>query len=212
MIDAVVFDFDGVIVESADIKTEAFRALFADGHPGLADEIVAYHLSNEGISRYDKFRHIYAEMLNEPLSHEQEIALGDRFSELVFEAIIAAPFVPGAVEFLQANPASRPLFIVSGTPEEELRLIARTRGVDGYFKEIHGTPRKKPELVEGILERYGFSRDRVAFIGDADSDRKAAHATGLRFIARVVPGGAKDLDGEAQVPDLTTLEEVLQSL
>ena len=58
MIKAIIFDFDGVLVESAEIKTEAFRQLFSS-FPDKVHEIVEYHKRNMGISRYVKFRYFY---------------------------------------------------------------------------------------------------------------------------------------------------------
>jgi beta-phosphoglucomutase-like phosphatase (HAD superfamily) len=51
-VQAVIFDFDGVIVESMDIKTQAFVELFRD-HPEHHETIVRLHLENGGMSRYD---------------------------------------------------------------------------------------------------------------------------------------------------------------
>ena len=55
MIKAIIFDFDGVICESVNVKTIAFKKLFAD-YPEHQDRIVEYHLVNGGISRYEKLR------------------------------------------------------------------------------------------------------------------------------------------------------------
>ncbi|MCK8519384.1 HAD family hydrolase [Methanoculleus sp. 7T] len=62
----VILDFDGVIVESIPLKTVAFRKIFSFA-PEHLDEIIAFHLENGGMSRYDKFRYIYANILNEDL-------------------------------------------------------------------------------------------------------------------------------------------------
>ena len=58
MINSIIFDFDGVILESVSVKTAAFRQLFSFA-PEHVDEIVQYHLDNGGMSRFDKFRYIY---------------------------------------------------------------------------------------------------------------------------------------------------------
>lgn len=61
-IDAIFFDFDGVILESVDIKGWAFGKLF-ENYPQHVDEIVAFHFANGGMSRFDKFRYIYKKYL-----------------------------------------------------------------------------------------------------------------------------------------------------
>jgi phosphoglycolate phosphatase-like HAD superfamily hydrolase len=212
LIDAVIFDFDGVILESADIKTRAFRRLFSEHPDAIAEAAVAYHLANEGVSRYEKFRYVYRALLDQPLTEAEEKALGERFSEIALEEICAAPFVPGAMEFLAGGGGGRPLFVASGTPEPELVHIAKVRGIDGYFAELRGTPATKAQIIEDILRRHRFSPERVAFVGDAVSDKLAAEGGGLRFIARVADDSGKDLDGERRIADLTVLGAVLDEM
>ena len=64
MIKAIAFDFDGVLVESSNIKTDAFRRLFSD-YPDKVDELVEYHKKNMGISRYVKFQYFYEVLLKQ---------------------------------------------------------------------------------------------------------------------------------------------------
>ena len=81
---ALALDFDGVILESTEIKEAAFRRLFADFHEHLP-AIVRHHRDNLGISRFDKFRWIYENLLDRPLAATELDELGRRFSELVFD-------------------------------------------------------------------------------------------------------------------------------
>ena len=46
-----MFDFDGVLVESVDLKTRAFAALYAEHGTEVADAVVAYHLQHGEIGR-----------------------------------------------------------------------------------------------------------------------------------------------------------------
>ncbi|WP_243669135.1 hypothetical protein [Methanoculleus chikugoensis] len=70
MLTTLILDFDGVIVESLPpLKTAAFKKIFSFAPPPKhLDEIIAFHLENGGMSRYDKFRHIYANILHEELT------------------------------------------------------------------------------------------------------------------------------------------------
>lgn len=208
MIKAVIFDFDGVLVESAEIKTEAFGQLFST-YPDKIHEIIEYHKKNMGISRYVKFRYFYENILGMELSHDEEMRLGEKFSQIVLEKIIKAPFVDGALYFLDKYHKKIPLFIASGTPDDELKYIVEERGISLYFKEIHGTPRKKPEIVLDILKRYSLSATEIVFVGDAESDLKASRETGVRFIARISPGNNDLLDCPQKVEDFYDLEKFI---
>ncbi len=210
MIKAIIFDFDGVIVESRDIKTEAFRQLFAD-YPDKVDQIINYHLTNMGISRYVKFRYFYEQILGQKLSTNKEAELGERFSKLVLDEVLNASLVPGADTFLRENYGYFQFFIASGTPEEELRHIVTYRGLDSYFKGIYGAPRKKSEIIEYVLVKYDLSRGKVVFVGDADSDRVAAEQTGVHFVFRVGEGN-KSHDSTLEIRDLTELNKILDKL
>lgn len=185
-IKAVIFDFDGVILDSADIKTVAFLELF-DHRPDLQPAILAHHLDNLGVSRYDKFAWIYSELLGQPFSAEIRERLGRDFSSLVLEKVLACPFVPGAFETLQSLHPKMPLFVASGTPQEELDLIVEKRGLRKYFKEVWGSPHKKDAIIKDILGRYNLLPHEAVMVGDGASDYKAAVKTDLHFVARNIP-------------------------
>lgn len=209
MIKAIVFDFDGVILESADIKTRAFRRLFQFAPPDVLNKIVAYHLDHMGISRYVKFRYIYEEILKLPLTPVLEQALGEKFSSLVIEEVLEAPFVPGALEFLQNKQGEYQMFVASGTPETELVHIVKCRGIANYFQEVHGSPRGKTEIIEDILQRFSLKLRELAFVGDALSDYKAAQKTGVQFVARIYPGTDELEQCRYKLQDLRELEDLL---
>lgn len=206
---AVVLDFDGVVLESVDVKTRAFEALFAPEGAEAARRIVDYHIANGGISRFEKFRWAYREILRRPLTEEQERALGDRFNALVEDAVAVCDWVPGAREFLQS--ARWPLFVASGTPEEELRRIVERRGLSGRFRAVYGAPTKKAEILRCVAGEVGCLVSELVMVGDAINDLDGARQAGARFIGRAAVPGAFPA-GTTVIPDLTSLAAVLASL
>ncbi|KRT68802.1 MAG: haloacid dehalogenase domain-containing protein hydrolase [candidate division NC10 bacterium CSP1-5] len=211
---AVVLDFDGVIVESLDVKAEAFAILFAE-HREHVEAIVRLHRENGGMSRYEKFRIIYRDYLQQPLDPATMAALDLRFSSLVRDRVIAAPFVPGAAEFIRTMAGRLPLYVVSGTPQEEIRAIMRARGLDALFRGVYGSPTAKGEWLTQIAAREGGDPSRIIFIGDGRADLEGARQAGMRFIGRVPPGD-RDPFGEgtidARVADLRNIGDILESL
>ena len=54
MIESVIFDFDGVIADSTNIKTEAFVALYSQYSEETQSQVKSYHIRHSGVSRYKK--------------------------------------------------------------------------------------------------------------------------------------------------------------
>ncbi len=210
---AVVFDFDGVILESSDIKTEAFCELFSHLEPSLLSRVRQHHLDNLGISRFVKFEWVYRNLLGRPLTEAERLELGDRFSAIALRKVLACPLVPGAAEALAALSPRYPLFVASGTPQEELDHVVDTRGLRGAFVEVWGSPRAKVDILTDIAGRHGFRPDELLFVGDGTSDARAAEAAGVHFLARATPamGDFWFRSGVRAVDDLTGLAELVDS-
>jgi phosphoglycolate phosphatase-like HAD superfamily hydrolase len=169
MLKAIVFDFDGVILESVDIKTRAFRDLFKD-YPDHLESIVRLHLDNTGMSRFDKFKIICADYLGRPPDDGELTRLGEAFSRFVYREILHCPFVPGAYEFLEKRSRQYEMFLASATPQDELSDIVNRRELDRFFEDVYGSPRGKDEILRGILRKKQFHPSEVVFIGDAADD------------------------------------------
>ena len=184
---AVFFDFDGVILDSVDVKTRAFETMFEVYGPEVQQQVVQYHLSNGGVSRFDKFRYYYENILNIKINEHEVQDLSKKFAELVVRGVIDSPFIKGAYETLNLlKERSIPSFVVSGTPHDEINFIVKEKGLSDYFEEVHGSPRKKWEINLEIIERRGYNPVKCIFIGDAMSDYEAARKTGMQFLG-IVP-------------------------
>ncbi len=210
MIKAIIFDFDGVILESAVIKTDAFSEVVKGYHEEQARAFVNYHMSHMGISRHVKFRYFIEEILKEEYAEEKEQILANAFEHIVFDRVMKCAFVPGAQEFLERNYAKYNLFIASGTPDEEMQRIIDGRGLRKYFKGIYGTPMKKTEIIRLILDNYNYSNKEVIFVGDAGTDLNAARETDLIFVGRMTHENEEVFNGiEYGIDNLLEIEEII---
>lgn len=183
---AVFFDFDGVILDSVDVKTRAFAELFREYGPGVQQAVVDYHLAHGGVSRFRKFEYYYEHLLGKELSGSESEELGRRFNALVLDGVLAAPFIQGVPETLRGLEQARvPAVVASGTPEEELKVIVERRGLASFFLEVHGSPRLKREITQDVCARHDFEAGRCLFVGDALTDYDAAVACGMPFLGVV---------------------------
>jgi phosphoglycolate phosphatase-like HAD superfamily hydrolase len=206
--DAIVFDFDGVLVDSVDVKTRAFAALYEPYGAEVVRKVVAWHLEHGGVSRHKKFRHFHRVFLEQPLSKEEESRLAERFSTLVEEAVIAAAWIPGALEFLESGYARIPFFVASGTPEEELVRIIERRNMKHYFSGVGGAPKGKAEIIAGFLKSHEIAPSRALMVGDSMTDLEAANTARTSFLG-VAAATNPFPHGVPTVSELTNLESFL---
>ena len=75
--DAVVFDFDGVLVESVDVKTDAFAALYRPYGSDIVEKVVAWHMAHGGVMRFEKFRHFHRVFLGRTAASRNRCACTD---------------------------------------------------------------------------------------------------------------------------------------
>ena len=207
--DAVVFDFDGVLVESVNIKTQAFSALYSGYGSSVVAQVVAFHLANNGLSRFEKFRYFHNKLLGLPLSDEEENKLCIEFNARVEEAVIAAPYVDGAEEFLIRHHADIPLFVASGTPEEELKRILEKRHMAHYFHAAFGSPAKKGKILQNILKNNSYCPKKVLMIGDSILDFEGATEAGTCFLGRLTSPNNIFPPGVPVLPNMITLQQFI---
>jgi len=179
----LVFDFDGVIVDSIDVKTEAFAALYEEYGNGVVHQIRKHHLNNGGMSRFEKIQFYHNKIINEELDDDKLNALCDKFSDIVVDKVINAPEIPGATKFLeQCKTRGKCCIVNSATPLNELRYIINNRKISGCFFDLYGSPISKTENLTSILKKNKFSVEQSVFFGDAVNDFEAANIVGMDFI------------------------------
>jgi len=179
----VFFDFDGTIVDSVDIKTKAFEFIFKDYGADIQKKVVEYHLEHGGISRYDKFGYYYKELLDIEIDEEDMEATAKIFSNIVIDRVIEAKFIDGALNTLGwYYTKDIPMFLLSGTPQNELIEIVVKRGIRKMFEEIIGSPINKVEEVSAIMVLSGLKPYECVYFGDSIEDMEAAEANKVKYI------------------------------
>lgn len=195
-----------MLVESLEVKIEAFRSLYAPFGRDIEERALAHYLANTGIARGIRIEECHRAFLGRALSAAEVGALSDRFGELVEDRVVACAWVPGAKAVLERWYRRLPLFVVSATPNEELARILERRGMAHYFAAAHGSPPDKITVIGRLLEDHGWSGDRVLMVGDGPPDYRAATANGVAFVGRLHRNHPNRFpDGTTTINDLTEL-------
>ncbi len=180
----IFFDFDGVVAESVTAKTEAFREMYLPYGASIANEVVDYHIKHGGVSRFEKFKHWEKNFFNRDLSQEEVEAMAEQFSNLVMQKVIDAEEVTGVRGFLEKYHKKINCWIITGTPTNEIEIIAKEKNLAHFFKGIHGSPENKIHWTEFLIDKFKLERNETIFLGDATTDKKAAEHSGLLFALR----------------------------
>lgn len=195
-LEAIFFDMDGVLLDSVSIKEEGFASIFPEATSDQQAAIRAYHRENGGMSRYDKIRYYLRELFPQAPQDDEHIeTLAKRFGSTVAGLVAKCKEIEGATDVLTSLPC--PAFLVSGTPETELRRIVAARQWTKHFAGTFGTPRRKPDILHDLITSYNLNPKNCLFVGDASGDLNAAEETGVRFlgvnVAFMPPPGVRSL-------------------
>jgi len=177
---ALIFDCDGVILNSNKIKTQAFYDVAnVYGHEP-AQALKAYHVQNGGISRYAKFEYFIADILKKTLDKMELQQLLDNFAYEVKKALMTCEVADG-LDLLRKKTRYAKWFIVSGGDQGELIEVFAARGLDSYFDGgIFGSPDDKDAILANELKNNNITQPAL-FLGDSKYDYQAAQTAGIDF-------------------------------
>jgi|SaaInlStandDraft_3_1057020.scaffolds.fasta_scaffold51355_2 HAD superfamily hydrolase (TIGR01549 family) len=210
MIKNIIFDYDGTIADSVNIKTKAFAELYRSYGEEVEKNVVKYHLAHGGVSRFDKFKYFHKEFLNIDLNKDKVQQLAHSFSKLVIDKVVNAPYIEGAFEFISNNYKKYSLFISTATPTNEIIEILNRKNLIQYFKDIKGSPESKIDHAQQIIAANNYLKNETVFIGDSDSDREAASKNNIPFVA--VLSGEDMTNEKYQINDLKNLIHLLNTI
>jgi phosphoglycolate phosphatase-like HAD superfamily hydrolase len=191
---AIIFDFDGVILDSAQLKIDAYITIYADEDPAKLRELVQHAHLHGGTTRRVKFAYYERELFGRSGDAETVERLSLRYSQLVYDAVLKCAFIDGAQSLLSAAAGKVDMHVVSGTPDDELRKVIEARGLARFFQSIYGAPATKPEAFARIVRLSGYNVTSVVAIGDSMTECWAAEQLGIPFL------GITPENGSAQFP------------
>lgn len=200
---AVIWDLDGVIIDSAESHRKAWYRLAQDLNIPYSDEQfwATFGWRNDAI---------IPDLLGEPATPERIQELADR-KEAYFRdyARHTIAFLPGAEELLSSlHKAGYPQALASSTPRENIVLISEVLGLERYLNALvsgeevmRGKP--APDVFLKAADSLGVAPTNCLVIEDAVAGIEAARAGGMHSIA---------VAGERDLPGLRTANLVVKNL
>ncbi|HSV98601.1 MAG TPA: HAD hydrolase-like protein [Sedimentisphaerales bacterium] len=205
----VIFDFDGVLAETNEIRFQGFTELFRELPGDEMARFMAFVRANGGLSRYGKIRHLYESILRQRVSADRVATLAGLYSQIVKQKVIEAIPVEGSLEFLAGHQGRFEFAVVSGSDQQELRQVCCARGIEKYFREILGSPKEKAENLAELLAGRGWEKQASVYVGDSQNDYQAAVEVGIDFIGR--QSGVMDWR-DTDVAHIASLRELPQAI
>ena len=171
----IVFDFDGVIVESNKIKHDAFFEIWSSG---VSKNIVQNSLQLGG-DRNKVINRVYknADMFRNS-DYGPEFFV-DLYSKIVHKEIFKIGVSKNIISFLMET--NKTLFINSATPQKELINLCNELKIDKYFLGIFGSPNSKKDNFNIIIEKNNIKVEQIIFFGDMQSDQDVADEMNIEF-------------------------------
>jgi len=179
----VFWDFDGVIKDSVMVKSAGYEKLFLPFGEDVVKRVNKHHNVHGGISRYEKIP-LYLSWAGEPANPLQVQDFCDRFSDLVQQAVVDSPWVPGVCEYLSSHYADQCFVLITGTPQKEIEEILHALNITRYFRNVYGAPKAKTIMVKDVLKRLSCPFEQALVIGDSGTDLEAAKNNNVAFLLR----------------------------
>jgi phosphoglycolate phosphatase-like HAD superfamily hydrolase len=177
----LIFDCDGVILDSNKVKTAAFFTAALPYGARAAKALVEHHTAHGGISRYRKFEYFLQHLVGVPVEQSRLDRLLETFAREVRDGLLTCQVDPGLGPLRAATAPAR-WMVVSGGDQDELRNIFRLRHLTQNFNGgIFGSPDSKEVILARELANSSIQLPGL-FVGDSQYDHEVASRAGLDFV------------------------------
>ena len=178
----LIFDFDGVILNSNKIKDEAFLSLYKKYGKKFSNYVLNHHKKNRGISRFKKFENYHKKLFGKNIKQKEMDDLNQNMKKIIINKMNKVRFIYGVKNFISKFYKKFDLFIISSSPENELIEICKKRKISTYFIQILGSPNDKFKNLNKIINNFNYKKKQILYLGDSFSDYVFAKKSNIEFI------------------------------
>jgi HAD superfamily hydrolase (TIGR01509 family) len=182
VIDAVVFDLDGVIIDSEELWDEVREGL-ARERGGRWSAQAQADMMGMSSTEWSRYLHEVIGLPESPEEINREVV--DRMLARYSEHL---PLIDGAVDAVKRLAAHWPLGVASSSNRQLIDRVLEVSGLAPYFKATvsseeveRGKP--APDVYLEAARRLGVEATRSAAIEDSASGIRSAHAAGMHIVA-----------------------------
>jgi HAD superfamily hydrolase (TIGR01509 family) len=182
LIDGVVFDLDGLLIDSEQVWDEARQEL-ARERGGRWTETASRDMMGMSSLEWSRYMHDVVGVVDPPEEISGEVVR--RLEEIYRRQV---PLLDGAVEAVERFAARWPLALASSSNRELIDLVLELTGLAKFFRvtvSSEEVPRGKPEpdVYLEAARRLGIAAERCAAVEDSENGIRSAKAAGMRVLA-----------------------------
>lgn len=178
----IFWDFDGVILNSDEVRTEGFKYIFDSYSKKQIDMLINYHTINGGLSRYEKIEYFSQKILDKKLNDEEKKQYAQLYGNYCRERLCDKNLlIKNSINFIKENHKNFDFHLVSASDEKELIYLCSNLDIKKYFKSISGSPVNKIENIKRLLKSNNYIESKCCLIGDSINDKVAAIENSISF-------------------------------
>ena len=180
-IKTIIFDFDGVIINTHSIKSKVFCELYKSHGIEIINKIKKYQLINGGVNRFKKFKFFHEKFLKKKINKKVKLELNNKFNLHYLSKLKKIKISKNLLNFLKDNSFYN-LYISSAAPRKEIFYILKKFKLRKYFKKVYSSNQSKEKHIQQIKKKEKMENSNYLFIGDMISDYKVAEKSKINFI------------------------------
>ena len=193
---AIIFDWDGTLIDSNDFKWGLSWQMVFEGEPEKQAAIKKIFADDELGRRYNRWELVRETLIRVGDKDDSLLAVGEnlrsnpsitryteKFSEILETGLeYMQPFPNTKQTLAQLKKDNHLLYVISNTLTRNIIHAAKTFGLTDFFDGIYGLPENKYENYQKILQQLTDSPAEFLVVGDGEADKDLAKKIGCRFI------------------------------